>query len=66
MCYQQRSFRSWFTKQAGQRERHADVPEQKPPFDSTARCAPLTKSPHWNEAWSEQKRQKRHEPEEVM
>jgi hypothetical protein len=66
MCYEERLFRSWFTKLARKRERQIDGPEQNPPFVSSPRCAPMTKSPHQGEPWSEQKRPKRHEPEEVI
>jgi hypothetical protein len=66
MCYEQRFFRSWITKPARKRERQADVPTQNSPFKSTTRRALSTKSPHWSEEWSEQKREKRHEPEEVI
>ena len=66
MCYEERLFRSWFTKKARERQRQIDGPEQSPPFESSARSAPLLKSPHHGEPGSEQKRPKRHEPEEVI
>jgi hypothetical protein len=66
MCYEERLFRSWFRKKARQREREIDGPEQNPPFESSSPSAPLTKPSHHGEPWSEQKRPKRHEPEEVI
>jgi hypothetical protein len=66
MCYEQRFFRLWFTKLTHERERQTDVPEQNPQFESMADRVLLSKPPHWNEAWSEQKRHRRHEPEEVI
>ena len=65
MCYEERLFRSWF-KMARNRERQIEGSEQNAPFEPRARSAPLTRSPHQGEPWSEQKRPKRHEPEEVI
>jgi hypothetical protein len=66
MCYEQRLFRSWFGKKARKGARQADVTEQNPPLESSVRFARFTKTPHQSEPWSEQKRQKPHEPEEVI
>ena len=66
MCYEDRLFRSWFTKMARKRKRQVHGSGQNPPFESSACSAPMTKLPHQGEPWSEQKRPKRHEPEEVI
>jgi hypothetical protein len=63
MCYEERLFRSWFTKRAQRREREIAAPERSRPVESPAHSAPMTETVLPTEV---QRKRERREPEEVV